>query len=72
MKEVVPDERPHYSYIIIGIIASMFVWISAWELASVIVPKSMKIKVYSVILIVSLGVMCWLAGKNPKIIGFST
>lgn len=61
----------HYGYIILGIVASIFLWISAWELASVLVPKQMKVKIYSVVLVLSLGLMYWLAGKNPKIIGFS-
>jgi hypothetical protein len=63
--------RVHFSYAIVGIIASIFLYISAWELLSALVPKEIgvKVKVYGAILAVSLLVMCWLAKQHPHLVG---
>jgi len=62
-------EKPHYSYIIIGVAASIFLYISSWELLSLLIPndnRKVKVQAYVGIFIASLLVMFWLAKTNPK------
>jgi hypothetical protein len=59
----------HYSYFIIGLVASIFLYVSLWELLVLIVPKNNKVLIYSIIFLFSLGVLCWLANIHPSIIG---
>lgn len=66
--EKAQKEKPHYAHIIIGITASIFLYISSWELLSMLIPNQAryKLNVYLVIFSVSLFVIFWLAKTNPK------
>jgi hypothetical protein len=62
-------EKPHYSYLIVGVAASIFLYISSWELLSLLIPKDdrrAKIQIYVGIFIASLLAIFWLAKTNPK------
>lgn len=62
-------DDPEFQHIIIGIVASIFLYISAVKLLTTVVgPRSMttKIIVYSTILISALGVLWWLSRSSPK------
>lgn len=64
-----PHDDPEFQHIIIGIVASIFLYISAVKLLTTVVgPRSMttKIIVYSTILISALGVLWWLSRSSPK------
>jgi hypothetical protein len=61
--------KPHYSLVTIGVVASIFLYISSWELLDTLLPReksSLRIKIYALLMICSLLVLAWIAKQNPK------
>lgn len=58
-----------FRYIVIGIIASIFLYISTWELLTTLVGKQsipVQLRIWLLIMIGSLFVMWWLSRQSPS------
>ncbi len=60
---------PRREIVLTGVVASLLLYISIWQLLDIITPTNRKALVYSTLAVLSAAVLFFLLEKYPKILG---
>lgn len=64
-----PKAKPKREVVLVGVITSLILYISLWQLLELIIPKGQRKLVYSVLALTSGMILFMLLEKYPKILG---
>lgn len=61
--------QPRREIVLTGVVASLLLYISIWQLLDIVTPTNHKALVYSTLAVLSAAVLFFLLEKYPKILG---